>query len=279
MSNESIVDLVKHHQAQASNAPESAEVAQKAAVMAEAMPADRHTEEILEKLLQNVTDKMRWIQVELPSQGLLYPEAQKVVDIRPITFDDERMLKSTQGSRDAEGTLEKLLRNCIRGIDVSEMTPEDKLYVLYRLRGISYGDTYTLEHDCENCGTRSKLDLSINTLKTTPLKEEHMRFVLPDSQQEIQIKLPRTQDMHLVDTIDKMHENMHMFIHNIAGVSDKTVIEAFIQKTTVRDVDMIRTHIFSPEYGMENHFFYSCNACGTKNRVPIELTSNFFTAS
>ena len=35
-----------------------------------------------------------------------------------------------------------------------------------------------------------------------------MRFVLPDSQQEIQIKLPRTQDMHLVDTIDKMHENM-----------------------------------------------------------------------
>jgi len=279
MSDESIVDLVKQHQAQAANAPESPEVAQKAAVMAEAMPADRHTEEILEKLLQNVTDKMRWVQVMLPSQGLLYPEAQKVVDIRPITFDDERMLKSTQATRDAEGTLEKLLRGCVRGIDVSELTPEDKLYVLYRLRGISYGDTYALEHDCENCGTTSKLDLSISTLKTTPLKEEHMRFVLPDSQQEIQIKLPRTQDMHLVDTIDKMHENMHMFIHNIAGVSDKTVIEAFIQKTTVRDVDLIRSRIFSPEYGMENHFFYSCAACGTKNRVPIELTSNFFTAS
>ena len=99
-------------------------VAQKAAVMAEAMPADRHTEEILEK-----SPSERHGQDAVDSGGATFarspiPRSPKSVDIRPITFDDERMLKSTQGNRDAEGTLEKLLRNCIRGIDVSEMTPE-----------------------------------------------------------------------------------------------------------------------------------------------------------
>ena len=279
MSDESIVDLVNQYQAQSPQAPENAEVAQKAAVMAEAMPVDRHTEEVLEKLLQNVTNKMRWMEIELPSQGLLYPEAQKVIQIRPFTFDDERILKSTQSMRDAEGTLEKLLRTCIKGIDVTELTPEDKLYALFRIRGISYGDTYTLEHSCEKCGSVSKLDLTISTLATTPLKEEHMLFTLPDSQQEVQIKLPRTQDSHLFDTIEKMHENLHMFIHNIAGVTDKTIIEAFIQKTTVRDVDLLRNRIFNPEYGMETHFFYNCAGCSTRNKVDIELTSSFFTAS
>ena len=279
MSDESIVDLVKKHQAQSPGVPENAEVAQKAAVMAEAMPVDRRTEEVLDQLLANVVGRMRWVEVSLPSQGLLYPEAQKTVQIRPILFDDEKIIKSTASMTNAEGSLEKLLRNCVKGIDVSQLTPEDKLYVLYRLRGISYGDTYALEHSCDNCGATSKLDLAISTLKTTPLLEEHMKFTLPDSQQEVQIKLPRSQDTHLFDSVEKMNENMHLFVHNIGGVTDKTIVEAFIQKTTIRDVDLLRTRIYTPEYGMENHFFYNCNGCGHRNRVNIELTSNFFTAS
>ena len=72
---------------------------------------------------------------------------------------------------------------------------------------------------------------------------------------------------------------MPLFVYSVGGVTDKTIVEAFIRKTTVRDVDTLRSRIFDADYGMENHFFYSCNSCGTRNRVNIELNASFFTAS
>jgi hypothetical protein len=279
MSDESIVDLVRKSQAQEANPEQSSGAVQKMANISQAVPEDSQSEEIIQKLLSHVADKMKWVVVELPSQGLLYPEAQKAVQIRPIVFEDERILKSTQALESPEQALEKLLRGCVKGIDVSELTPQDKMYVLFRLRGISYGNTYTLGHDCSNCKTTSKLDLSINTIETTPLKESDMKFKLPDSQQDVQIKLPRTQDSELFSTIDKMNSNLHLFVHNVGGVTDKTIIESFLTRTTIRDVDLLRSRIFAPQYGMETDFFYSCSNCGTKNKVNIELTSSFFSAN
>jgi hypothetical protein len=251
----------------------------KAQMLSEAMPEDRQSEEVLQRLLSNITSKLSWVEIDLPSRGLLYESGVNKISIRPLTFEDERLLKSISATKDPDAVIERLMRNCIKGIDASELSPQDKMYALFRIRGISYGDSYPIEHDCMNCGATSKLDLSIKTLDTTELKEEHMRFVLPDSEQEVQIKLPRSQDSHLLKTIDTMHENMHLFVYSIGGVTDKTIVEAFIRKTTVRDIDVLRSRIYTPEYGMENHFFYTCAGCGTKNRVPIELNANFFTAS
>ena len=282
MSEESIVDLVKKHQTGQAPEPEVAQNAaasQKAQSMAETLPADRRSEEILDQLLSKVSSKMAWLEVELPSQGLLYEDGTKKVRIRPFTFDEERMLKSASAMDSPDEILEKLLRRCVEGMDISMLTPQDRLYILFRLRGISYGDTYPIEHSCDNCGTLSKLDLSIKTLGVTPLSESMMKFELPDSEQEVQIKLPRIQDSHLYNSLEAMHENMHLFVYSIAGVTDKTIIEAFIRKTTVRDIDTLRSHIFSSDYGMEDKFFYSCQGCGKRNQVSIDLNPSFFTAS
>lgn len=282
MSEESIVDLVKKHQAGVApepESPQSAGVAEKAQAMAETLPADRRSEEILDQLLSKVSSKMSWVEVDLPSRGLLYETGTTSIKIRPFTFDEERMLKSAQAMDSPDETLEKLLRRCVEGIDVAMLTPQDRLYVLFRLRGISYGDVYPIEHSCDNCGTVSKLDLSIKTLGVTPLEESMMKFTLPDSEQEVQIKLPRVQDVHLYNSLEAIHQNMHLFIYSVAGVKDKTIIEAFIRKTTVRDIDTLRSKIFSSEYGMEDKFFYSCQGCSKRNQVSIDLNPNFFTAS
>ena len=283
MSDESIVDLVKKHQAQTGiTSPENADqaaVIQKAQAMSESIPVDTRTEEVLANLLKNVTSKLQWITIELPSQGLLYPSGQNQVDIRPLTYDDERILKSVAAVKDPDSVIEKLLRNCIRGVDASELTPQDRLYILFRIRGLSYGDKYPIDHDCEKCGSTSKLEISIQSLEVNRLTPEHMEFTLPDSEQDVVIKLPRLQDSHLFNTVEAMHENLPQFVYSIGGVTDKTIVEAFIQKTTVRDVDILRNRVYDSEYGMENHFFYNCQGCGMKNKVPIELNASFFTAS
>lgn len=290
MTDESIVDLVKEHQNRGEQDlaedpskqltdDQNRTMSRRAEAMTENIPVDGTTEAILEGLLKNVKSKMAWIEVELPSQGLLYADGTSRVKLRPFTYDDERQLKTTATASNPDKVIDTLLHNCVEGIDITKLLPHDRLYILFRLRGISYGDTYPLSHDCVSCGITSKLDLSINTLETTPLTKEHMIFTLPDSEQEAEIKLPSQSESHLFNSAEKLMENLHMFIYRIGDVTDKTILEAFIRRTTVRDIDTLRTHIFTPKYGMETHFFYNCAGCTTKNKVEIELNESFFTAS
>tara|TARA_R110002110_G_scaffold415267_1_gene648999 strand:- start:2766 stop:3629 length:864 start_codon:yes stop_codon:yes gene_type:complete len=287
MTEKTIVDLVREsHKDSTSTSPQEgskrpggASLQGQAERMSENIPVDKGVEEALEKLLQNVRNKMAWSEVKLPSQGLLYPNNETSIRIRPFTFEDERLLKSQASQDNPETILESLLRNCTEGIDVTTLTPHDKVYVLFCLRGISYGDNYPISHDCVNCKVTSNLDMSIKSLETTPLKREDMVFTLPDSLMEAEIKLPRGQDEHLWNTPESLMANMHMFVYRVGEIMDKTIIEAFIHKTTVRDIDTLRTRIFTPEYGMENHFFYNCKGCNHKNKVDIALNESFFTAS
>tara|TARA_R110000824_G_scaffold35687_5_gene111602 strand:- start:3529 stop:4392 length:864 start_codon:yes stop_codon:yes gene_type:complete len=287
MNQDSIVDLVKQHQAgnpggspqEAPKTSQEGAVDHKAQMMSENIPVDKNVEAALEALLGKVKSKMAWSEIVLPSQGLLYPDGQKTIRIRPFTFEDERILKSMDGIKDPDAVIERLLRNATDGLEVGELTPHDRVYVLYRLRGISYGDGYEVSHDCDKCSITSKLELSIKSLTTTNLTREHMVFNLPDSEQECEVKLPRMQDEHLYNNNSNLMNNMHMFVYRVGNITDKTIIEAFIHKTTVRDIDTLRNRIFAPEYGMENHFFYTCAGCSTKNKVDIQLNENFFTAS
>jgi len=295
MTDDSIVDLVKKHKEHAEDVGEAEMVdleavqatdsaneamTRRAEAMTENIPVDNATEDILARLLEKVKSKMAWVEVNLPSQGILYRNGERTVKIRPFTYEDERMLKNIAVSKkNPDEVIGNLLANCVDGINTADLLPHDRLYILFRLRGISYGDNYPIAHDCTKCETTSKLDLSISTLLTTSLTKEHMVFTLPDSEQEVEIKLPSQKDSHLFSTTDALMENLYQFILRVEDIHDKTIIEAFVRRTTVRDIDTLRTHIFTPDYGMETHFFYNCAQCSTKNRVEIELNESFFTAS
>ena len=288
MTDDSIIDLARQHQAQGGfphpgdtqeSAIENTSQIKRAAQMSENIPVDKNIQETLDSLLKNVRDKMNWVAIELPSKGVLYENGTSEIKIRPFTYRDEKELKSVQSASDPEKTIESLLRNCIDGIRVEELTPIDRLYVLFRIRGISYGDDYSIGHKCVSCGSDSSLTLKISTLKTTPLDMTDMRFMLPDSEQEAEIRYPKVQDEHLYSNPDKLMDNMHRFVKSVGGVNDPLIIEQFVKSTTVRDIDILRTKIFSPAYGMESEFFYSCASCGKRNQVDINLNSNFFTAS
>ena len=292
MSEESIIDLVKQHQAnkgsmppaetpQAENTPKQEDTShlRRAEAMSTNIPVDKNIQATLDALLSNVKDKMVWVEVTLPSQGILYESGVSVVKIRPFTFKEEKALKSISALSDPETLLESLLRSCVDGVRVEELTPIDRMFLLFRIRGISYGDDYKISHSCAKCGSENNLTLKISTLKTTPLDLEDMRFTLPDSEQIVEIRYPRSQDEDLYSSSEKLMDNMHRFVKSVGGVADSLILEQFVRSTTVRDIDTLRTKIFTPTYGMESEFFYGCGECGTRNQVDIELNPTFFTAS
>lgn len=293
MSDDSIIDLIKQHQSQGgASKPQDQPQETPAPVasggagklkqvesMSNNLPVDKNIQETLDFLLKNVQDKLVWVDVELPSRGILYESNATTVKVRPFTYKDERALKSIQGASNPEALLENLLRNCIDGMRVEELTPIDRLYLLFKIRGISYGDEYGISHSCQGCGSENNLNLKISTLNTVDLTEEDMKFILPDSLQEVEVRYPRIQDENLYSTAEKLMDNMYRFVKSVGGVQDSLIIEQFVRGTTVRDIDTLRNRIFAPKYGMETEFFYNCGECGKRQQVDINLNSNFFSAS
>ena len=104
--------------------------------------------EILSELLKNVQSKIGWSQLRLPSAGF-NPSKIETIEIRPFTFEDERLLRTTKTISQGELIVEQLISRCIKGIEYKDLLLIDKNYILFKLREISYGDSYDIKVACE----------------------------------------------------------------------------------------------------------------------------------
>ena len=79
--------------------------------------------------------------VELPSRGIGYPEGMNKVTIRNMTFEDEKILSESTPDQDV---VNLLLTRCVDNLDPDILYAPDKIYLLYKIRELSYGATVKL---------------------------------------------------------------------------------------------------------------------------------------
>ena len=278
MNNEkSIIDLARESQEGTSQDSPTASAPEMNSGNFSNVPQDADMQSALEGLLENVHDKLKYVEASLPSKGLFYPKSDSKVSVRPLTFDDERSLRN-MNTDNMVTVLTTILGACTKGMDISLLTPPDRLFLLFKIRELSYGDDYKLEQNCEECGVKNSLTLKLSTLEIDYLEEDYTVFELPDSRKEVHIKPPRASQLVNVD-MDTLMNDLFKYIHSISGVSDSTVIEEFIRRTTVRDIDVLRNKIFIPPYGMEDKLMFNCMKCNQSTKAAVVLNEYFFTAS
>ncbi len=242
------------------------------------VPEDENMKATLEGLLENVHSKLQYKEVELPSKGLFYKGTSKV-SVRPLIFEDERNLRNLQTSDDINTMLNSILSACTKGVPPEILTPPDRLYILFKIRELSYGDDYKLEQNCNHCGVKNSLTLKISSLKVDYLEEDYTTFTLPDSQKSVSIRVPRASQMEGLGSLDSIMNNLYKFVHSVEGINDATIIEEFIRRTTVKDVDVLRTKIFIPSYGMEDKLLFNCMKCGEVTKANVIMNEYFFTTN
>jgi len=282
MDNEkSIIDLAREAQeAGASQAPQDTPYAKAPELNTgnfSNVPQDNDMQGALEGLLENVHDKLKYVKVELPSRGVFYPKAEEPISVRPLTFDDERNLRN-MNTDNMITVLTTILGACTKGVDVSLLTPPDRLFLLFKVRELSYGDDYKIEQNCDNCGVKNSLTLKLSTLETNYLEDDYTVFELPDSKKEVRINVPRASQLENID-MDKLMNDLYKYVQSVSDVVDPTIIEEFIRRTTVRDVDVLRNKIFIPPYGMEDKLIFNCMKCSQTTKAAVTLNEYFFTAS
>jgi len=237
--------------------------------------------QILDELLKNVKSKISWAELRLPSSGFNDSKVE-TIEIRPFTFEDEKVLRTVKTIADGAKIIEKLITRCMKGIDYNDLLVSDKNYILYKLREISYGDKYDIELTCGNCATKNELQVELSKLPVhyaeTP-EDLNKTITLPDSEVEVVIQaLKVTQEM-LFQSTDQMFDNLWRLIYSINGHTERTVKQGFVRGTTARDISVIRQAITDDSIGLQTKVNFVCNECEYHESLELPLNESFFDAS
>lgn len=242
---------------------------------------DTSIRDTLSSLLSKVEEKTAWMSVDLPTAGV-FTDGIASVEIRPFTFEDEKILRSIKKVTDGSRIINSLIERCTRNLDFNNLSLIDKNFILFKLRELSYGSEYNIEAECGSCGTSNSLTVELDKL---PVKyaniqaSKNTKIMLPDSEVEIEYIFPTANDEKYLDNTDHLMDNLWRFVKSIQGHTERMIIQGFISKTTGKDVTVLRNAIFNNDYGLQTKVNFICTACGTDSVIDLPINESFFDVS
>ena len=242
---------------------------------------ENNPKNILEELLKNVQDKMAWVDVEVPSRGLAN-NGTTTVQLRPFTFEDEKILRGISTTAEGAAVIPKLFSRCMKGIEYADLLVVDKNYILYKLRALSYGADYKIKATCEECTYESQLTVGLNDLPINyaeKLEDLQGKITLPDSGVEVEIRTLTTADEVFTDKISEITGNLWRFIKTVDGHSGRSITQGFVSGTTARDISTIRNSIFNNNIGIQTLVNFICKECNHHSALELPINETFFDAS
>lgn len=241
--------------------------------------------------------------IELPSQGLLYPEDNPLssgkIELKYMTAKEEDILTS-QNLIKKGLVIDALLRSLIVSpVNYNDLLVGDKNAIMVAARILGYGADYPIEVQCPSCGTKNKLEVNLTELETKEIDaskytkgENLFTTVLPASKRTLEWKLlthadeakiaesaKAIQKKKLSKSIDPtMSTRFKQMIQSVDGDTTIKVINDFVDKEFLsRDTMALRKEIDEVSPDIDMSFYFECDECG--HEVPkqsVPMTVQFF---
>lgn len=213
---------------------------------------DLDDDQILDLVLSKDEDELvPWEPVTLPSRGLFYGDQIPggVVEVRPMNIYVEQIM-STQRFAKSGQSIDMVLKHCVRfptpDFDPVDLLSGDGTFLLFYLRGITYGNLYEFIAQCTNEECRYKMTktFDLNQLQDT------INSPKPGNEEEpFECKLPYMSEMvgkpfnvgiRLIRRRDLLSMSNTRKINNLvkpAKVSDSKLNKKFRQVQSVQSIN------------------------------------------
>lgn len=163
--------------------------------------------------------------IELPSQGLLYPNKKSSVKVEYLTAMDESILTSPNiiaNNRVVEVLLERKVKEL--GFDPEELLEGDRLAILIFLRVTGFGEEYKqLIYNENNSkweeGVVNLSELKNKSLKVKPDNEGLFDYILPISKKNVKFRLLTAKDINEIELLDEQ-----LMTRNKTDISTKSIL-------------------------------------------------------
>jgi len=235
--------------------------------------------QIVDAILENLPSEQEQT-VDLPSRSKFYvlKDPSEGVKVRPMDFSDEKAIVQASNKE----SINVLLSRCVSNIDINQLLQFDKLYLLMKIREVSFGAEYTVDVMCNDCTAKNSITFSIDTFKCKRVPEdlEDPREVFLEMiGKPAKVRFPRIQDEVYIADSGKIMDNLWRFVMEIDGNGNKAVIGKVIQKLPSKDVHILMNNIFGSDYGLSTRGQFKCDECASIQIAELPIGSDFFTLS
>jgi hypothetical protein len=230
-----------------------------------------------------------------PSRSIFYDDKSRFM-MKPLTVEEEKIFATAQFVKDGTA-LDKVIQSCLESpvIPVNSLLMCDKVFLMVKLRQITYGNNYDLNVTCAACGNKYVDSLDISKLPVMYLDEfvtaDNLVTTLPMSKHVIQYRLLTSGDESQIDKMQKarmqtkskknaidesMVDRMIMSIVTIDGkdMNDEDLAKV-LSKLHAVDSEHFRDEILAKSMGVGFEIISECG-CGHENTMMMPLSENFF---
>lgn len=228
--------------------------------------------DILKDLLKNVPIQ-DYVEVEIPSKCKPY-KTDKIL-LKPMTYEDEKAI--INATKVGANPVHTLLSNCIKGVEIDELLEIDRIYLIIKLRDISFGKEYSVRVPCEKCAYDKSFTFDISELPINFVPEDWepiTKVTLPVAKVDISVRLPRVKDEEYTTDPIKFSDNLWRFVDNVQGHKDKVLLKQFCDKITLPDRHTI-LNALNPKYGIDSMVKFECSKCKHVTITPLPIGSDF----
>lgn len=227
--------------------------------------------------------------INLPSNGKIYPIKQ--LTLQNMTISEEKFLYGSSSDK----AVDHILKNCITdNINIDDLIIPDKYYALVRLRILTYGEVYPIDHVCGRCGKSFTENLKLSTLEVDELPDDFKEPIvieLPVTKDQLEMYLPRSCDVDRyndlaerkadrfnlnLDEVNYIYQTM-LGIRTVNGdeMLDDELYE-YVKELPGRDSSYIKHEFNKIKVGYYTKLSCTCPQCGSKISYRLPMNSDFF---
>lgn len=208
--------------------------------------------------------------LELPSQGLLYPNKKSKVKVEFLTAYDENVLTSPNILNSGK-LIDVLIERKVKdlGFDHNLLLEGDRMAIVLFLRVSAFGEKYIQPVIDPKTNKLVEGEVDLTTLKNKPLTvkpDENglFDFSLPKSNKSVKFRLLTGKDEEEIDVVDKqtMERNkndvstkttlrLERSIMEIDGEKDKIKISNILKALPIMDVRKLNKYMSDIEPGVD----------------------------
>jgi len=248
----------------------------------------------LEELLNKLTTDHVWEEIELPSKGNFYDSVPGVLNLRPMTGEEEQILATPRFVRKGQA-IDMIFQRCIReNIETEELLSIDRTFILIYLRGISYTPEYDVEIKCSACETKFNTVIDLNSLEVESCPPEFdiktLKGVLPTSGFDYKYRLATGGDEQAVSNYrdkrirmfgdqsedDTLLYRTAVLLEHVERVNETKELVMLLKRLPISDVAHLRNQINEPPFGVNTDVPLVCPSCMEEFSVDLPLEANFF---
>ena len=222
-----------------------------------------------------------------------HPEYSGPITIRMMTVADEKKVFSST----SDEALNNLIKSCVvspDGFNPADLIPNDRYFLLVKIRILSYGDSYHSIMVCPDCGyTDEDFKFSLDDVEINELDEsfEEPFFVnLPVCGKTVGLKVLRTRELSQIiskakkiakstNANAKEVEFVQKLVKKIVSIDGEKIsqpeAEKFVSTMAALDRAKIDDVFEHQKLGYESFVVAECPKCGETVEVPFRLHREF----